>query len=89
MKIAIVGQSHLLGSKSPHFTVYIYVQARFACLRCAAGGRFVSARGSLRSPRITLVNYKGDIIYKYVHLTFKIDITRKITKFVNFKIFDA
>ena len=33
---------------------------------------------------VRLVNYKGDIISKYVHLSFKIDITRKITKFVNF-----
>ena len=33
---------------------------------------------------VTLVNYKGDIISKYVHLSFKIDITRKITKLVNF-----
>ena len=33
---------------------------------------------------VTLVNYKGDIISKYVHLSFKIDITRKNTKFVNF-----
>ena len=30
--------------------IYIYIQARFACLRCAAGGHFVSAGGSLRSP---------------------------------------
>ena len=36
--------------------------------------------------KVTLVNYKGDIISKYVYLSFKIDITRKITKFVNFKI---
>ena len=34
--------------------------------------------------KVTLVNYKGDNISKYVHLSFKIDITRKITKFVNF-----
>ena len=60
-----------------------------ACLRCAAGGHFVSAGGSLRSPGVTLVNYKGDNISKYVCSTVLIDITRKITKFVNFKIFDA
>ena len=69
--------------------VYIYIQARFACLRCAAGGHLVSAGGSLRSPGVTLVDYKGDSISKYVHLSVKIDITRKITKFVNFKIFEA
>ena len=33
---------------------YIYTQARFACLRCAAGGHFVSAGGSLRSPAVTI-----------------------------------
>ena len=60
-----------------------------ACLRCAAGGHFVSAGGSLRSPGVTLVNYKGDNISKYVCPTVLIDITRKITKFVNLKIFDA
>ena len=27
-----------------------FLQARFACLRCAAGGHFVSAGGALRSP---------------------------------------
>ena len=26
---------------------------------------------------VTLINYKGDIISKYVHLSFEIDITRK------------
>ena len=40
---------------------HLRLQARFACLRCAAGGHFVSAGGSLRSPGITLVNYKGDL----------------------------
>ena len=69
--------------------IYIYTSALRACLRCAAGGHFVSARGSLRSPGVTLVNYKGDNISKYVCSTVLIDITRKITKFVNFKIFDA
>ena len=69
--------------------VYIYTSALRACLRCAAGGHFVSAGGSLRSPGVTLVNYKGDNISKYVCPTVLIDITRKITKFVNLKIFDA
>ena len=70
--------------------VYIYLsQARFACLRCADGGHFVSARGSLRLPGVTLVDYKGDSISKYVCPTVIIDMTRKITKFVNFKFYDA
>ena len=60
-----------------------------ACLRCTAGGHFVSAGDSLRSPGITLVNYKGDNISKYVCPTVLIDITRKITEFVNLKIFEA
>ena len=67
--------------------VYLYIQARFACFRCAAGGQFVSAGGSLRSPGVTLVNYKGYSISKYVCPTIIIDITRKITKFVNLKFF--
>ena len=58
-------------------------------LALAAGGHFVSAGGSLQSPGVTLVNYKGDNISKYVCPTVLIDITRKITKFVNLKIFDA
>ena len=29
----------------------------------------MSAGGSLRSPGVTLVNYKGDSISKYVHLS--------------------
>ena len=36
---------------------------------------------------VTLVNYKGDNISKYVHLSVKTDFIRKISKFVNFKIF--
>ena len=56
-----------------------YKQARFACLRCGAGGHFVSS-----APGLTFINYKGDNISKYVCLTVKFDITRKITKIVNF-----
>ena len=56
-------------------------QARFACLRCAAGGHFVSAGGSLRSPGVTLVNYKGDNISKYVCPTDLINMARKISIF--------
>ena len=67
----------------------INIQARFACLRCAAGGHFVSATGSLRSSGITLFNYKGDNISTYVYLSVKIYITREITKFVNLKNFYA
>ena len=75
-----------------HFCLYLNllnVQPRFACLRCAADGHFVSAGGSLRSPEVTLVHYKGDSISKYVCPTVIIDMTRKITKFVILKIFDA
>ena len=35
---------------------------------------------------VTLVNYKGDIISEYVHLSFKIDITRKSPNLSIFKI---
>ena len=47
----------------------------------------MSAAGSFRSPGVTLINYKRDNISKYVCLTVKIDITRKITKFVNFSVY--
>ena len=67
----------------------INIQARFACLRCAVGGHFVSAPGSFRSSGITFFNYKGDNISTYVYLSVKIYITREITKFVNLKNFDA
>ena len=49
------------------------VQALFACLRCAAGGHFMSAFGCLGS--LTLINYEGDSISKYIYHTAKIDIT--------------
>ena len=73
------------------FNHFMLIQARFAYLRSAAVGHFVSARGSLLSPGVILVNYKVDSISKYVHLSdnYKIDITRKITKFVNLKFYDA
>ena len=68
------------GSFFDQFVTFIYIQARFACLRCAAGGDFVSAEGSLRSPGVTLVNYKGDNISKYVCPTDLINMALKITK---------
>ena len=39
--------------------IYIYIQARFACLRCAAGGHFVSAGGSLQSPGCDIGQLNG------------------------------
>ena len=32
----------------------IYIHARFACYRCAAGGHFVSAGVTLRAPEVTI-----------------------------------
>ena len=67
--------------------MYIYIYKR-ASLACAA--RLADTLCPPEAPfgllEVTLVNYKGDIIPKYVHLSFKIEITRKITRFVNFKI---
>ena len=40
--------------------VLMETSALRACLRCATGEHFASAGGSLRSPGVTLVNYKGD-----------------------------
>ena len=59
------------------YSTLFSLQGRFACLRCAAGGHFVSAGGSLGSPGVTLVNYKGDSISKYVCPTVITDITQK------------
>ena len=57
-----------------------------ASLACAA--RLADTSCPQEAPfgrlEVTLVNYKGEIISKYVHLSFKIDITRKNTKYVNF-----
>ena len=68
---------------------YIYIQAR-ASLACAARLADTSCPPGAPFGRleVTLVNYKGDIISKYVHLSYIIDITRKNTKFVNFENFD-
>ena len=55
-------------------TLTPYLQAHFACLGCTADGHFVSTGDSLRSPGVTLVNYKGDSISKYVCPTVLIDI---------------
>ena len=48
---------------------------------CAARRHFVSAGGALWAPGVTLINYKGDNISKYVYPTVIIDIARKIAKF--------
>ena len=71
----------LAGPTTPTYrgsTVYIYKRASLACTARLA--ETVSAGGSLRSPGVTLVNYNGNNISKYVCPTVMIDITRKITK---------
>ena len=75
-----------LVSKLMDHPVYIYTSAlRLLALR---GWRLADTLYPPEAPfgrlEVRLVNNKGDIISKYVHLSFKIDITRKITKFVNF-----
>ena len=42
---------------------------RFACVRCAAGGHFVSPGAALRAPGVALINYKGDSIPKIAYPT--------------------
>ena len=37
-----------------YFSIYFKTSARFACLRCAAGGHFVSTGGALWAPVITI-----------------------------------
>ena len=51
----------------------LFRQARFACLCCAVGEHFVSAGGALWAPGVTLVNYKGYNISKYICPTVTID----------------
>ena len=53
-------------------------------LALAAGGHFMSAGGALWAPGVTWMDCRGDNTSKYVCPTVIIDITRKITKFVNF-----
>ena len=66
----------------------VYIVNKRASLACAA--RLADTTCPPEAPfgrlEVTLVNYKGDNISKYVHLSDKTDFTRKITKFVNFKI---
>ena len=62
----------------------LYMRASLACAARLAD-TLCPPEAAFGRLDVRLVNYKGDIISKYVHLSFKIDITRKITKFVNFK----
>ena len=65
------------------FDIKCYKRASLAC-----AARLADTSCPPEAPfgrlEVTSVNYKGDIISKYVYLRFKIDITRKNTKFVNF-----
>ena len=70
--------------KLDYVCVFVYIRL----LGCAAGGHFVSAGGALWAPGSTMINYKGNNIFKYVCPTVLIDIARKISKFINFKNFD-
>ena len=74
----------ILQSNNLYKCLNYILQARFACLRCAAGGHFVPAGGALWAPVVTLINYKGDNISKYVCPTIISYIAGKITKFINF-----
>ena len=69
--------------KRRDLTFYINKRASLAC-----AARLVDTSCPPEAPfgrlEVTLVKYKGDVISKYVHLSFKIDITRKNIKFVNF-----
>ena len=71
-------------------TIMVYLLSlhynKRASLACAA--RLADTSCPPEAPfgrlEVTLVNYKGERISKYVYLGFKIDITQKNTKFVNF-----
>ena len=63
----------------PKFSFILYVTSAL---------RLLALRG-WRTLCVPLVNYRGDSISKYVCPTVIIDITQEVTKFVNYKIFDA
>ena len=63
--------------------VYSYKRASLACAARLAD-TVCPPEAPFGRLEVTLVNYKGDIISKYVHLSLNIDITRKNTKFVKF-----
>ena len=71
-----------------YYTCFVanFLNNKRASLACAARQADTSCPPEAPFDRVEvrLVNYKGDITSKYVHLSFKIDITRKNTKFVNF-----
>ena len=71
-----------MGTKASARSFYIYKLASLACAARLADTLVL--RRLPWSPGVTLVKYKGDNISKYVYLSVKIDITRKITKIVNF-----
>ena len=48
---------------TPRSVQFSSLQARFACLRCEAGGHKVFARGIFSAPGLTLINYKVDNPY--------------------------
>ena len=65
-----------------------FIVYKRASLACAA--RLADTSCPPEAPfgrlEVRLVNYKGDIISKYLYLSFKIDITRKTTDLSIFKI---
>ena len=68
--------------------ICVYIHTSELCLLALRGRRTLCvARGSLQSPGVTLVIYKGDNISKYVCPTVIIYIPRKSTKFINFQNF--
>ena len=72
-----------INSLQIYIDIYIYKRASLACAARLAD-TLCPPEAPFGRLEVTLVNYKGDIISKYVHLRFKIDITRKNTKIVNF-----
>ena len=86
METASSSLSGLVGStwRNILFQLVFHNHKRASLACAAAGGHFVSAGGSLRSPGVTLVNYKGVNTSKYVCPAVLIDIVRKITKNINF-----
>ena len=56
--------------------IYIYKRASLACAARLADTSY-PPEAPFGRLEVRLVNYKGDIMSKYVHLSYKIDITQK------------
>ena len=82
-QLVLVVFLHLAFSIMKISNLYLYKRASLACAARLAD-TLCPPEAPFGRLKVTLVNYKGDIISKYICPTVIIDIARKITKFINF-----